>query len=110
MRIGLHCTSVFSKIGTPVSIASLRQFSCKSPYGHHIQVFNKNINLSPQYAIFGGYLTWRIHRQPKLRPYALNGEVPNPHGHQPTTDSKFRRSMVINDFFTVHMTVQYSTM
>ena len=47
MRNGLHCMSVFSKMGTPVSIASVWQFSCESPFGHHIQLFflNKNINL-----------------------------------------------------------------
>ena len=102
MRNGLHCMSVFSKMGTPMSIASVWQFSCESPYGHHIQFcffLDKNINLSLQYAIFGSYFTWRIHTQPKLRPHALNGEVPNLHGHQPTTGSKFRRPMVINEFY-----------
>ena len=57
MRIGLHCTRVFSKMGTSVSIASLRQISCESsPYGHYIQVFNTNINLSLPYVDFGAIL------------------------------------------------------
>ena len=75
----LHCTSVFSKMATHVRFASIRQFSANL---HMDTIYRFSIIILTYLCNKLSWGLFYVDNTYAARVGALNGEVPNPHGHR----------------------------